>query len=331
MFNRFAEHEDASRKLESGKLQGIEIVSPDLPGFKDLLALVPGSLIAGISTDYVRCIAHANKGDRAMRIGCQIGTWGDQDLRVEEAIAQMGAAGYQGIETFVHHLEPYYDKPAAFQRLLDDAGIALSSVYFGDTRFTDPEGEDPIVSKAAQACDFLGKVGCGFLVLNGGIFKEEGQTFSDAEFAQFAQVANRVGAESKARGVCTVLHPHLECMIESCEDLERLVEAGLDREVVSLCVHAAHQVYVKVDPYKIYEKYPDWVRFVHIGDSNEDGSDEILGMGVLDQERLHKPIFELGYDGWIIIEAAKEGVSGLEYADRARDHMKNLWPQVYWE
>jgi len=236
-----------------------------------------------------------------MRIGCQIGMWGDVNLSVEEAIAQMAAAGYQGIEVFVHHLEPYYDKPAAFTQILNDAGIALSGVYFGDTRFTEPEGEDSIVSRAAQACDFLGKVGCGYLVLNGGIFKTEDQTFSDVEFAQFAQVANRMGAESKARGVCTVLHPHLECMIESCPDLERLVEAGLDREVVGLCVHAAHQVIVKADPYAIYEKYPEWVRYVHIGDANEKGTDDTLESGVLDHERLHKPIFEAGYDGWIIM------------------------------
>jgi len=185
-----------------------------------------------------------------MRIGSQIGTWQCDD--VEVAIAGMGAAGLGGIEVFTTHLEPYYDDPGRFRALLDAAGIELAGAYFNSTGFVDPEAEGAVLDDATQACRFIGAVGGGFLVVNGGISKgDPPQTFPDADFAQFATVLNRIGAVALKSGIGAVMHPHWKCTVETPEEVDRLVASGVDRDVMGLCVHASHQLLAGVDPYAI--------------------------------------------------------------------------------
>ena len=264
-----------------------------------------------------------------MKIGCQIGILDTKD--VQGAIASVGEAGFGGIELFEPHIVPYYADPSLFKGLLDRAGIALAGVYFNSDRFIDRRSEDQVLERAIQACDFMRTVGCGYLLLNGGVQRAEGDRFSDDDWAQMARIANRIAQESRKRVVQTVLHPHFRCMIETCQDVDRLIDAGLNQNVIGLCVHAGHQLLRGVDPYEIYNKYMGWVRYIHVGNQDEGGKGAFLGEGVLDQVRLHQPIFEAGYDGWIVVECRKQGVSAREYCDNARDYLKSQWPDLNWE
>lgn len=264
-----------------------------------------------------------------MRIGCQINTWKSDD--VAAVIAEMAKVGIDGIETFTTHLEPYYDEPEKFKSMLDAADLRLSGVYFFSGGFIDPAAEDSVVAEAAAACRFLGAVGGDFLIANGGIGKgDPPRGFDDADFAQFAKVLNGIGAEAADAGVGAVVHPHQKCMVETPADVDRLVAAGVDRRRVGLCVHAAHQLSVGADPYEIYEKHAACVRYAHIGNSSS-GKGSFIGEGDLDQLRLMRALLETGFDGWIIIECGKEGVSPADYARRSTDYLKATWPQINWE
>ena len=263
-----------------------------------------------------------------MRIGGQIGIWKKGD--VKSAIVGMASAGLEGIETFTTHLEPFYAKPADFSRMLRDAGISLSGAYFNSTGFVDPAAEKSVLDAAAKACRFLAAVGGGFLVVNGGISKgDPPRTFSDAEFRQFAKVLNGIGGAAIASGVGAVVHPHLKCMVETPADVDRLLASGVDKGKVGLCVHAAHQFLVGADPYGIYEKHADWVRYAHIGNAGQPGGC-LIGEGALDQKRLMKPLLAAGFDGWIIIECGKQGVAPADYAADAIAYLKSTWPSVNW-
>jgi len=261
-----------------------------------------------------------------MRIGCQINTWKNDD--VAAAIDEMGQVGLDGIETFTSHLKPYYDEPEKFKSMLDAAGLRLSGAYFFSEGFIDPAAEDSVVAEAAAACSFLGAVGGDFLIANGGIGKgDPPRGFDDADFAQFAKLLNRIGAAAAAAGVGAVVHPHQKCMVETPADVDRLVDAGVDRHRVGLCVHADHQLSVGADPYEIYEKHAVWVRYAHIGNSLR-GKGSFIGEGDLDQLRLMRPLLETGFDGWIIIECGKEGVSPADYARNAMAYIDSAWPEM---
>jgi len=264
-----------------------------------------------------------------MRVGCQIGVWGAAS--VEAAIAEMGAAKLKGIELFHAHIVSYYSTPAVLRDCLKKAGMSLAGVYFASDKFIAPDGECEVLDQVKEACDFIRSVEGGFLVMNGGVGKPEGRTFSDDEFDRMARIANRIGVESRQRDVQTVIHPHIRCMIESCGDVDRLLDAGLNKNLVGLCVHASHQHALGLDPYEMYEKHASWVRYVHVGNTGKDGKGELLGEGALDQNRLHKPILNAGFDGWFIIECRKEGMSAKDYCNDARKFMKSQWRNVRWE
>jgi inosose dehydratase len=256
--------------------------------------------------------------------------WKGGDL--EATIAAIGEAGVEGLETFAVQLKPYHEEPERFTALLDAAGLRLSGAYFNSKEFVNPAAEEDVVAEAAADCGFLRKVGGEFLVVNGGPPKADpAQGFSDEDFRQLARVLDRIGAGAIERGVQAVMHPHAKCMVETPEDVDRLVEAGVDQAQVGLCVHASHQLHVGADPYAIYETYADWVDYAHIGDADRSRKGAFLGQGVLDQERLMRPLLEAGFDGWIVIECGKEGVIPEEYARNAMAYLRKTWPQVNWE
>ena len=265
-----------------------------------------------------------------MRIGCQIGIWKEGDF--EAKIAGIGATGVPGVETFAAQLRPYHEDPGRLGAILDDAGLSLSGAYFGSDKLIDPGAEEEVVAEAVADCEFLSEVGGGFLLLNGGVGKgKPARTFSDEDFAQLAKVFNRIGAAAAERGVEAVTHPHAGCQVETPADLDRLAAAGLDWGRVGLCVHASHQLNIGADPYTIYEKHAERVRYAHIGNSTGDKKGALLGEGVLDQKRLMRPLLDAGFDGWIIIECGSPGVSPADYTADAVAYLEGTWPEVKWE
>jgi len=256
-----------------------------------------------------------------MKIGCQIGVWGGS---VEDAVIGMGAAGIEGIEVFTNHIAPYYGMENGAKNFLARNNIQLTGAYFGSEKFISPEDEESVVSEAAAAAKFLGGVGSPFIILNGGVSKnQKPDGFSDNDFKQLGKTMNSIGKTVQESGVETVMHPHAGCMVESPEELDKLLE-HLDTSLVGLCLHAAHQFIAGCDPYEMYENHADLVKYMHIGEIGADNKGALLGEGILDQKRLMKTILDVGYDGWITIESSKEGVSAKDYVLHARKYIEEL-------
>ena len=253
-----------------------------------------------------------------MKIGCQIGVWGGSAV---DAVMGMSAVGIEGIEVFTSHIAPYYGMETEAKNFLAESGIELSGAYFGNEKFISLEGEKDVVSEASAAARFLGKVGSQFIILNGGVSKnQKPEGFSNDDFKQLGKTMNSIGMAVREHGVAACVHPHAGCMVESPEDLDRLLE-HLDTSLVGLCLHAAHQVIAGFDPYEMYENHADLVRYLHIGEIGADKKGALLGQGILDQKRLMKSILDAGYDGWIIIESSKQGVSPKDYVLHAKKYI----------
>jgi inosose dehydratase len=259
-------------------------------------------------------------GDIEMKIGCQIGVWGGNAV---DAVRGMGAAGIEGIEVFVQHIKPHYGMEYRAKSFLMNNNIKLSGAYFGNDRFISPEGEEDVVSEASAAARFLGGVGSPFIILNGGVSKnQKPEGFSDDDFRQLGKTMNSIGKAVQEYGVAACMHPHAGCMVESPGDLDRLLK-HLDTSLVGLCLHAAHQVIAKSDPYEMYEKHAKLVNYLHIGEIGADRKGALLGEGILDQKRLMNAILDAGYDGWIIIESSKQGVPPRDYVAHAISYIES--------
>jgi len=116
------------------------------------------------------------------------------------------------------------------------------------------------------------------------------------DFRQLAKTMNAIGKLVRNYGVSACMHPHAGCMVESPNDVNRLLEY-LDTSLVGLCVHAAHQVIAGCDLYEIYEKHTKLVTYAHIGEIGKENEGALLGEGVLDQKRLMKALLDTGYNG----------------------------------
>jgi sugar phosphate isomerase/epimerase len=265
-----------------------------------------------------------------MRIGCQIGIWrGALDL--SGAIAAVGALGCRGLEVFDTDIAQHYGKEGPLRDELLRAGIVLTGASFTSEDFINAAAERGLLSRARRACDFLKAVGAGFLVLDGGGQREPGRQFTGAEFAQCAAAMNRIGREAQVRGLQAVVHPHRQCLVETAADLDRLLAAGLNAEVVGLCADAGHEQPASADPYAIYEQHASRVRYLHIGDIGPDHRGALVGRGVLDQPRLMKPLLEAGYDGWVIVDGDHDEAGGHDYVRHAQRYLRTQWPEVAWE
>jgi len=254
-----------------------------------------------------------------MKVGCQIGVWGGN---VEDAIVGMGLSGIAGIEVFTDHLMPYHSMENEAKDFLAENKVELTGAYFNSDKFISPADQNIVVSEALFAAKFLGKVGSHFIILNGGVSKSQRpEGFSDNDFLQLAKTMNAIGKSVRDYGVFACMRPHVGCMIESPNDVDRLLE-HLDTSLVGLCIHAAHQVIAGCDPYEIYEKHAKLVTYAHIGEIGKENKWALLGEGILDQKRLMKALLNVGFDGWVVIESSKEGVSPRDYALHAKNYIE---------
>lgn len=277
-----------------------------------------------------------------MKLGIQIGVmameWrdkGDTDERqpCDAAVEMAGNLGLEGLEVFERHIMAYYDRPDYMEQILDDAGMQLSGAYFPmDAALTD--GGAPAVESARRACSFLNEVGGGYLLLNGGPPKKEGSSYSMDDFKTVAKTANAIGEIGQSFGISVVMHPHFKFMVETNDDYETILEAGLNAKKVGLCVHASHQVLAGSDPYVMYERHGNLVTYVHVGNGkSENGkhAGSFLGEGDLDQKRLMNPLLKEDFDGWIVIECSQDGVSTKNYVANTRTYLQSSFPEISWE
>lgn len=258
-----------------------------------------------------------------MQFSAQIGIWTDYEHVKREGVAEIiekaGDAELDGIEIFSQHLAYYHDTPDELANELDDAGIALSGVYFN----VDHENAEEYVDEADQLAETIAAVDGDFLVVGGGPDLNEDVPQTTSDFEAMADMLNRISERAADHTVETVVHPHQGQLVETPADLESLLEAGLDQETVGLCPDAVHQAAVGADPYEIYEEHADWVQYLHVGDTTENGNGALMDEGVLDQHRLHDPLFAAEYDGWVVVEGRTDGTTTAEYVDHARSYVQN--------
>jgi inosose dehydratase len=127
---------------------------------------------------------------------------------------------------------------------------------------------------------------------------------------------DRLSDRAEARGVQLALHPHIGTMVESGDEVERV----LDGSGVALCIDTGHLFAAGADPVAITRRSPDRVRHVHLkdvdaalaqqvvagslafGDAVRAGMFCPLGDGDVDIAGLVGTLEAAGYEGWYVLE-----------------------------
>lgn len=128
---------------------------------------------------------------------------------------------------------------------------------------------------------------------------------------------NKIRAACEAEGVDAVLHPHVGTMVETLDDVMRVVNGSK----VKFCLDTGHMFIGGTDPVEFSKTHADRVGHVHMKDVNTEvalkvRSHEVtyydgminglyspLGQGDIDMKQIVKNlVIDAGYNGWFVLE-----------------------------
>jgi inosose dehydratase len=248
-----------------------------------------------------------------MRLGYHSITWGGvvgdatgvtsvKDLyyraggSMEQAVRDIAAAGYAGTEMFDGNVAAYADRPDELRELLGTAGIELVSVYTG-ANFIYADALPDELYRIERAAELAATFGAQRLVIGGGARRATG--IESEDYDRLAAALDRVTTIAESNGLSAGYHPHLTTIVESPDELDRLM--SLTR--IGFCPDTAHLAAGGGDPAALIRRYRDRITHVHLKDLRPDPVEFLpIGAGVLDFPDILRAIRESGYDSWLIVE-----------------------------
>lgn len=261
-------------------------------------------------------------------MGTELGDWGFMPtdpvaLREEldaRGLALVGSFATPLLQDAAHHERSAADA-VRIARLLAAVGGPSTLVILGN----DPYG-DPVRARVA-----------------GRVMPEHGM--SDDRWDVFVEgiqmVARRVRDEA---GIRTVIHQHLGTLIESMDEVRRLLGAS-DPSLVGVCLDTGHWTFgTGGDPVAAVRELRDRIWHVHLkdcdpqvmADSRRQGWDGLtstghgvfceLGKGCVDFQGVLGALGEVGYEGWVVVE--QDVLPGMgdprESARRNREYLGSI-------
>jgi inosose dehydratase len=270
-----------------------------------------------------------------MRLGYHSITWGGvvgdatgvtsiKDLyyrangSMEQAVRDIAAAGYEGTEMFDGNVAAYADRPDDLRELLDSAAVELVSVYTG-ANFVYADALPDELYRVERAAELAATFGARSLVVGGGARRAAGTPSED--YDRLAAALDRVTDIAERHGLSASYHPHLSTIVESPDELERL----MSRTRIGFCPDTAHLAAGGGDPAALIRRYPDRIRHVHLKDLRPEPFAFLpLGAGVLDFPDILRALREAGYDSWLIVELDAYEGDPREAAESSRAYLDKL-------
>jgi len=219
-------------------------------------------------------------------------TFGDMG----QAIAQIGAAGYRGVELFDGNLLDYPGGAAALKAALAEAAVQLVAAYSG-ANFIFPDILDQELGRIARVADAAAALSAEHLVVGGGAKRLEG--VAPGDYQRLAAGLEQVVAIAKARGLEAHYHPHLSTIVEGPAEVDRIFSLTS----IHFCPDTAHLAAAGGDVPAMIRKHRDRIAYVHLkGLRKQPFAFTPLDEGDLDNAAVIKALAEANYSGWIAAE-----------------------------
>lgn len=241
---------------------------------------------------------------------------------VAEAVREIGAAGYRGTEVFDGNLAAVAEDPRPLLHALAAADVELVSVYSG-ANFVYADALPDEMSRLRRACELAQQFGASRLVVGGGARRASGTT--DDDYDRLGSALDQVTDLAAEHGLEATYHPHLTTIVESPEELERLMA----RTRIGFCPDTAHLAAGGGDPAALIRRYPDRLNHVHLKDIDlATGTFLPLGQGDLDLEDVVRAVVEAGYDDWLVVELDSTEGAPRDAAEASLAHLTDLLARV---
>lgn len=239
--------------------------------------------------------------------------WGYQ-LPVDVVLSQMRDIGLKATELGPDGFLP--SDPAELAATLSSYGLEAVG---GFTPFVLYRPDvDPMVELERLLPSFqAAKAGVMVLSADSGMTGYDSRPELDADgWALLLSNLDRVAAGCAAAGIKAVLHPHVGTMVETYDDVWRV----LDGSSMQLCLDTGHLLIGGTDPAELTRQVPERVSHTHFKDVDNafaakvqakemtytdavrDGMYRPLGQGDVDVASIVSTLRDHGYDGWYVLE-----------------------------
>lgn len=292
----------------------------------------------------------------AVRIGVNPIGWTNDDLvelgddtPLEACLAEARAAGYEGIELG----RKFPRRAAELSPILARHGLALVSGWYGaELR------RRPVKAELAAVEDhlaLLADMGCGVMVfaeVSDSVQGERGVPLSrrprlaDGEWPWFGEALTEVAEHIMARGVRMAFHHHMGTVVETEEEIDRLM--AVTGEAVGLLLDTGHLGYAGADVARVARRHAARIVHVHAKDvrpavlaearrRDQSFLDAVVagvftvpGDGCVDYPALLAILRDARYAGWLVVEAEQDPAVAhpLTYAKMGHSYLARVVAQT---
>jgi inosose dehydratase len=244
---------------------------------------------------------------------CEVPGWGHQ-LAPERVLAEMRDVGLSATELGPEGFLP--SDPHALNTLLDSYGLRCVGT-FAPVLLHDA-GHDPLPDIAGPL-DALVACEANVLVLaaaTGADGYDSRPTLDDDQWSTLLTNLDRLAEAAANRGVLAVLHPHVGTMVETRDDVERVLKGS----AIRLCLDTGHLLIGGTDPLQLAREVPGRIAHAHLKDVDaamaarvqageltyteavRQGMYTPLGSGDVDIAGIVTALRSDGFDGWFVME-----------------------------
>jgi inosose dehydratase len=217
-------------------------------------------------------------------------TFGD----MEQAIAEIGAAGYAGVELFDGNLLDYEGRYGVLRNALKQSGLVLVAAYSGaNFIFGDILGEE--LQRIERAAAAAAELGAEHLVVGGGAKRAKGREADD--FKRLGGALDKVVEIARKAGLTAHYHPHLSTIVEGPDEVREIFR----HTTIDFCPDTAHLAAAGGDPAAQIRELRNRISYVHLkGLSREPFGFTPLDGGDLDMKPILAALAD--FSGWITTE-----------------------------
>ena len=222
-------------------------------------------------------------------------TWGGND---EQAIEDISALGFPGIQLRAGVLTRYGDRPAVLRDLLARHRLTFVALSSGNVSI-DPAVESRMIDEHVAHARFLRDAGGLYLQLIDE--RPRGRDVASGDHERLGKLMTEIGKRTAELGIPVAYHPHMGSIGEKPIDIDRVLDA-CDPRYVRLLLDVAHYRAGGGDPVAAIRKYADRLLFLHIKDLREPQQFVELGRGSVDLRGVFRALREVHFSGWAIVE-----------------------------
>ena len=244
-------------------------------------------------------------GQAAITFGYASITWNGND---RQAIADIAACGYRGIQLRSNILKEFGDKPAALKELLDEHHLIFVALSSGNVAI-DPAEERSTIETHFKHAQFVRAAGGTFLqVLDE---RPKRQPVAD-DYRRMGRILTELGKRTADIGVTLSYHNHMNQLGERPQEVRAVLDSS-DPKFVKLQLDTAHYQQGGGNPAEAVKQYADRLSFLHIkdlrspvpgakGDPSRSYEFVELGRGKVDLKAVFGALDAASFKGWAIVE-----------------------------